>query len=418
MVFRLNSIKLNIMLLFPFLFLFGRGSSWSICVSNYTIYAISVFVVSFLYYCYINRFKIKLTDIKKNCEPILLILFLLPSMLFVGFRQNLSSNMILILCILSVYFFTLSFTKIELARAFVDIICIIAGISLLFYTLFNVLGVSSSWMPLITKANGSLETFRTIFVYSIRMNDASRNCGPFWEPSIFAIYLCAALFFELFFLNRNKKVISILLITVFTTFSSGGVILLVIIFAMWMWRERKYSLFFTVASVLAVVLIILCMNYLETWLLSINYSLFNKIFNFSSDKSSMSRVYSVLTNVSIWRTSPLLGVGQVDVDLMYQSTAEGIVSVALQMVPSQSATPFIFLAAFGICGLYYSLIWIRGIANCNNLNKAQKILLFIFVSCILLEVPHTNFMFTYLFLFILLHKDRNIHLCDSDVSGL
>ena len=49
-----------------------------------------------------------------------------------------------------------------------------------------------------------------------------RNCGPFWEPGMFAVYLNLALFINVALLDNKRSVNIILGIALFTTFSTGG----------------------------------------------------------------------------------------------------------------------------------------------------------------------------------------------------
>lgn len=50
----------------------------------------------------------------------------------------------------------------------------------------------------------------------------NRNCGPFWEPGMFAVFLNMALFINLFLIRGEKYVTIILIVALLTTLSTGG----------------------------------------------------------------------------------------------------------------------------------------------------------------------------------------------------
>lgn len=60
-----------------------------------------------------------------------------------------------------------------------------------------------------------------------------RNCGPFWEPGMFAVYIILALFFNIFVEKQSIRWCNlVLIIALITTFSTGGFMagLLLIVF--------------------------------------------------------------------------------------------------------------------------------------------------------------------------------------------
>lgn len=400
------NFKKTTLALIPLLAALGRGSSWSICVQGYNNYVYFTFLLSLVSFCIINKGKIPVACFKNNCSPLILLVFLLPSFIFVDPAENFGNNISLIASVLAVYFITLIYDRNNLIESFIQIMYFFAIVSLICYTLFAVMRLPYSWMPLLQKNNDTLEQFRSIIIYSIRLNDADRNCGPFWEPSIFSIYLIIAAQLESFVLKRkSKKKIAVFIATIITTFSTGGYAFVAVYFMMWIWQDRKYSLLALLISITVVIMLWVSMDYVRESLLSINYDLFSKIFNFTSNKSSMSRVYSIMTNIEIWKTNIILGVGQAKVNNIYLATSRRLVAAVLEMNPSQSATPFIFTASFGVGGLYYSWLWIKGVLNCDTLNNVQKILFGIGLFMMLIEVPHLHFMLTYYVLFALLKND-------------
>lgn len=70
-----------------------------------------------------------------------------------------------------------------------------------------------------------------------------RNSGPFWEPGLFAAYLCFAIFAERFFVEKQKNRLFskrnlLMIAAVITTFSSAGYIALLIILLCGLFASR------------------------------------------------------------------------------------------------------------------------------------------------------------------------------------
>ena len=103
---------------------------------------------------------------------------------------------------------------------FVRIICIIALISICLYW-FNDIIISSGLFPIIN--TDSVTKYTNLYIYCINSSIVHRNCGVFWEPGAFQIYLNLALLFELYGSHKKKKYrIPVLSIALLTTISTMG----------------------------------------------------------------------------------------------------------------------------------------------------------------------------------------------------
>lgn len=385
----------------------GRGSALSICIPNMSRITIAFFIVILVLFVIKDKGKIRLSVIKNNPYPLIFIVLLIPSMLVNHGNNNDLANIILIVSVLIAYIISIYCTQDDLIENYIQTVYVLCIISMVCFVLFSILNLPTGWMLHLQKQSDVNEEFRSILLYSIRLKDSERNCGPFWEPSIFAAYISFALVFQLFISKKPvRKRVIVFILTIVTTMSTGGAVLLIMIALLWIWRKRKGD---TVAVILTLIFagaVVLFGDSITNMLLNINYPVFSKIVFFRNSKSSMSRIYSILINLEIWRKSPLLGVGLAQVEELYHSTNMSSLAVSLlQLRPSQSATPFIFLAGFGICGAYYSYLWIKACASISVFSNIQKVLYGLIVFFVVTETPHTQFILTFYIICVLLHKD-------------
>lgn len=76
----------------------------------------------------------------------------------------------------------------------------ITAISLVGYYLVNYTTLLSG-LPRMINSNESEYTVGYIFNYITRMPE--RNCGVFWEPGVFASFLCTAMLYEILFSSQK-----------------------------------------------------------------------------------------------------------------------------------------------------------------------------------------------------------------------
>lgn len=133
----------------------------------------------------------------------------------------------------------------ELFRVYEQIIYVLAIIGIFFWviqfalggdTLYNLIGR----IPNIHEFSHVTGNGLNIVLYSIQPtsfstlygNTPPRNCGFAWEPGAFAVYLCLAIFINLFLTKKNKtsrRHLVIFFIALLTTQSTTGFVILIII---------------------------------------------------------------------------------------------------------------------------------------------------------------------------------------------
>lgn len=185
------------------------------------------YFLSFMCLLYINK--------KENKQSIKKLLILICAYLLIGIIQWIEYNNISIRCFREIPllmisgFYVMDKLGERFKYAYMNIMCVIACVSLFFYITM----IFTGYVPSLSFL--STPTYKSIFIYNIRVNEIidHRNCGPFWEPGAFAGYL---LMVGLMFFNqlddlwkRHKKKCIILLLTLFSTFSSQGYLSLILL---------------------------------------------------------------------------------------------------------------------------------------------------------------------------------------------
>ena len=138
---------------------------------------------------------------------------------------------------------------------FSNIIVIIAGISIVLYW-FNARILSSGVFPILRTSN--ITSYANLFVYCVSTAVPHRNCGIFWEPGAFQVYLNLALLFTLndTELSRRWLRIVILMIALLTTISTTGYICAALILMSYFisldMKKKFKAILFALAVLLAV----------------------------------------------------------------------------------------------------------------------------------------------------------------------
>ena len=150
------------------------------------------------------------------------------------------------------YYFRKRFVKI-----FVDVIYYISIISLLFYGLSFIPSIKSFLMYQIAPHFVSLNVEEAvqeggginILFYNFQTEyllpgiNMMRNCGPFWEPGMFAVYLSIALFFNLFAVHSKRRYCNIIFVlSLITTFSTGGYVSGLFILVLYAFQQKNIFL--------------------------------------------------------------------------------------------------------------------------------------------------------------------------------
>ncbi len=405
---KISKIKINNSILF-FLILIAalfRGSALSICVdiSKFEFLAITLLFCIFLF-----KYKgiIYFSQIKRNIVPVFLILCAIPSLIANWSRVGIEQWWSYFFAILFAFFIVLIEEKERILETFVKVMLFFEIFSLICYTAFVIFKLPTDWMPLMTKITDASIKYKTLLFYNIWTTEFTRNCGPFWEPSIYAAYLTFALIIKCFWLkhgNTYRRDCIILILTIISTASTGGYILLMFVACMLLWKKGKKSIIAAVITIIGVTVMVVFGQSIMDWLLTINYDIFIKIADFKTIGTTTTRFVSFWSNLAIWAEHPFLGVGLADIDSHYSFWK--VIIGTKELNAAQTSTSTMFLAAFGILGIYHTYAWLKVTAIAKQLSFMQKVLFGVIIFFILNQTPHISFIYTNLLLFVLLKKTR------------
>jgi len=100
----------------------------------------------------------------------------------------------------------------------------------------------------------------------------SRNCGFAWEPGGFAVYICLAIFINLFFLKSDKgssKRFWVLLITLLTTQSTTGFVIFLIIGLFYYLNENLKKILLVLPIIVVGIVLILSLPFMTEKIISL-----------------------------------------------------------------------------------------------------------------------------------------------------
>lgn len=135
---------------------------------------------------------------------------------------------------LSIGYFVVATLKEKFAHYYVNLLYVIAIISLFFFALLVISpGLASTFNAISLKPFFAAGERGTLILYHLNLepvNGLFRNCGPFWEPAAYTCYLVVGLMFNLALTNSLSNKRSILfIITIITTFSTTAYVTLAIL---------------------------------------------------------------------------------------------------------------------------------------------------------------------------------------------
>ena len=195
--------------------------------------------------------------------------------------------------------------------AYSKIMLVVCLFSLLTYTLSFFI-TFSEYFPVITNVMGTQVAFVGLSNIPINITDSIiRNYGPFWEPGVYAIYLCIALIFTLKEIQAQIPMSAyILAIGILTTLSPTGVILLVLVLVSHLLLGKITLKKCLNINQINILLIFICC----TIVFLSNETVYDMIFAKLSTEnwkyaSTLSRLHSAYANIIIFLDNPLLGCG-------------------------------------------------------------------------------------------------------------
>ena len=277
-------------------------------------------------------------------------------------------------------------------KCYINIIVIISMYSLLFYILFYIEPAHNYLInelcPLfpslntgnITNEVSELGGGKNIIIYNffsgytnIKYN-VLRNCGPFWEPGQFAVFLNLALFFNIFIL-KDSKIWSIknvlILSSIITTFSSGGYTALFLILFLYI-LISKTNKSFKVLLILALINIIPILIGMDIF----GGKVLTSYGNAASGINDGNRFAAFFIQLRMIMESPFIGGESIQSYTQFSSLASGIL------------LPFVY---WGIpIGLtFYCFIYVSFRRIIKLYKISNKISLYLFILVLVLAFPQT-----------------------------
>lgn len=273
-------------------------------------------------------------------------------------------------------------------NCFVNVMFVIAIIGILFHVAVNTLNLS---LPLVT---GMHRVYGNAWLYVYINGRAVRNCGLFWEPCIFGSYLALALLLSNLE-NNNRQLVKtiVFIIAILTTNSSTGFALLALAILMIFLQKTvngKRSALKKIVYGLAVILVVCGLVFWDQIINSFfaNNTYVSKLL--SDTISTSSRFEAIFANLGIFATKPLFGVG-------IQQFQNAISAFSFD---ADTATSVTMLSKYGILGISYTILIIKGAFNYGN-DLLQKLILAIFILIIVNTIPHQTFLATWVIIFAL-----------------
>lgn len=227
---------------------------------------------------------------------------------------------------------------------------------------------------------------------------SNRNCGIFWEPGLFAIFLNIAFALEFLDKKSKPKIFNLLIyvLALFTTFSTAGYVGFVIIVIFCLGRLTDKSLRKKIILILLLSVILIVAAFLSI------PSVKDKIF--SNSVSMVSRLYGPYVNIQVFFDKLFFGTGCLNESAYFNNK---VIQMGLsRVIDSQVSTIGYFITAYGIFGFVPFVILFLFLFLNKKLVIFEKIILSAFAIIIFSVEPLQLNLFIYVLIFYLI-KDKD-----------
>lgn len=288
-----------------------------------------------------------------------------------------------IIVLITAFFIVINYQIKDFFNIFSKVLYGLSVISIIVYLLAALSPFVFGFLPIITNQTGQEFSYFIIGGVMRRFLELGfrfRNSSIFWEPGAFAVYICLALYIELFE-KKNPSLIKVIvfIISVFTTFSTTGyigVILLMIIYVGYNKNRiniKTYYVSLILMSCFVITFITLAIN--ENSFLYLN--VFQKIFN--NESTSITRYSSLINGIQIGIDYPFLGVSPNKMSLYMAFYASKTQLFDFGSNPMNTNTMTYQFAAFGlIFGLVFAIGTFKFFIK-TNYKKWITIALFVYL---------------------------------------
>ncbi len=236
-----------------------------------------------------------------------------------------------------------------------------------------------------------------IIIYSVQTSASSllykfpipRNCGFAWEPGGFAVYLCLAMFVNLFitnFKNRGNRIFWVLLIALVSTFSTTGYSIFVVLLLFYFFNKKSNILILVLPILVIAIISIFSLPFMSDKIIGlikettdIDYIVWKSIG--SETGADLQRFSSFLISFRDFTNNPLLGTAGIDGKNWYTKIGANI---------SPISGLGNLLAMFGSVGfLFFSIVCLKtSFLLSKYFNYKGRFLLFIIILFIVVLKLH------------------------------
>ncbi|MCA1320220.1 hypothetical protein LC085_09910 [Bacillus tianshenii] len=336
---------------------------------------------------------------KKGVKPkaglvFILLIGIILTMIASGF-DNVNAYIGYIILILLAFEIMLLYDFKSIKNYYVNIMTIIAIVSLIGYFAVNVLSIS---LPTVLNINNTQYGNGIIF-FTLKGNEI-RNCGPFWEPGVYASYLTFAILFIL--LGEKNKYgklrLFLFYLTLITVNSSAGFMLMLLSLFIPFLKNKNVNNHFDFKNILNffmfTIAILIIINLDNIILAFFNNNPF-VLKLLSENVLNSSRYIALQANWSLFLESPYWGLGVNEYARLTSSYTNADMSTSLS-----------FLSIFGLSGIIYTLMIIIGAFNMKNVNSYIKVIVSLMFLIIVNKEPHQNILFTWILILCFFYNNH------------
>lgn len=229
---------------------------------------------------------------------------------------------------------------------------------------------------------------------------SNRNCGIFWEPGLYAIFLNIAFCIEFFDKKSKPKIINLLLyvLCLFTTFSTSGYIAFIFVVMLCIGRCDDIVLRKRIIIVLIASAILIALSFF------LIPSVKDKVFG--SGVSLISRLYGPYVNAQVFHDGLFFGTGCLEESLYFN---EKVAQLGFSSyIDSQVSSFGFFITAYGLFGFAPLICFFVFLFLNKRLSLFEKIIIALFTIIISNSEPLQLNLLIYVFLFYLIKPEVNL----------
>lgn len=284
---------------------------------------------------------------------------------------------------------------------FIKFMVFISWISLIGYLIVNFTNITFPFKYYISPASNT--GYGVGFLFNYLINEPKRNIGIFWEPGLMSGFVAYAILIDSMFIGKLSRINKmILLLTILTTGSSTGYVIFFLILELFLIKyfldfkkdSRLYYVYLWLVLVIVFFTIFLFLN-LDSVISNIPFFHNNRMLTklLSTNLENTSRIKSITMWIEEFLSAPITGVG-----------IQGIVADYIW----DTSTNFLMLGSFGILGLIYTMMLIRGVFSLDSKPILIKILYLLIILIILNTQPHYKMLISWIYLFYLNFPTSNL----------